>query len=248
VFLFRFLPFFFFLPVFFFFFFFFFSFSFFPCPSPCNNSFEVDSTVGKIKFHEWAGDKWVALFSHPADFTPVCTTELGAIAKLETQFTERNVKLIGLSVDSVDDHKKWVADIEETQGAKVNYPLIADKERNISVAYSMLDVNSATNKDAKGMPFTVRSFFIIDPAKKVRFIATYPASAGRNFFEFLRVIDSLQLTDKHKLATPANWKPGDDAVAVPSLSTPEAEAIFGAPNVTAIKPYLRLVKAAGVKQ
>jgi alkyl hydroperoxide reductase subunit AhpC len=232
----------------FFFFFFFFSFSFFPCPSPCNNSFEVDSTVGKIKFHEWAGDKWVALFSHPADFTPVCTTELGAIAKLETQFTERNVKLIGLSVDSVDDHKKWVADIEETQGAKVNYPLIADKERNISVAYSMLDVNSATNKDAKGMPFTVRSFFIIDPAKKVRFIATYPASAGRNFFEFLRVIDSLQLTDKHKLATPANWKPGDDAVAVPSLSTPEAEAIFGAPNVTAIKPYLRLVKAAGVKQ
>eukprot|EP01108_Squamamoeba_japonica_P009000 TRINITY_DN8237_c0_g1_i1.p1 TRINITY_DN8237_c0_g1~~TRINITY_DN8237_c0_g1_i1.p1 ORF type:complete len:229 (-),score=115.02 TRINITY_DN8237_c0_g1_i1:49-735(-) len=208
--------------------------------------FEVDTTAGKIKFHEFIGDSWVALFSHPKDFTPVCTTELGAVSKLEPQFNERGVKLIGLSVDSVDDHKKWLLDVNETQGTEVKYPMIADKDRVVSKLYGMLDVNTADQVDAKGLPLTVRSFFIIDNNKKVRFIATYPASAGRNFFEFLRVIDSLKHTTHEKIATPANWKPGDDAVAVPSLTTEKAKEIFGADSVTEVKPYLRIVKGDAV--
>lgn len=196
--------------------------------------FEQDSTEGKIKFHKWIGDSWCVLFSHPKDFTPVCTTELGALAKLKKSFDKKNVKVIGLSVDSVADHKKWAGDIEETQGCALNFPLLGDADKKVANLFDMIHPNANDT-------FTVRSVFVIDPNKKVRLILTYPASTGRNFDELLRVIDSLQLTDKYKVATPVNWQDGQDVIIVPSLSDADAEKLF--PNgFKKIKPYLRTVK------
>lgn len=194
--------------------------------------FTQDSSEGPISFHEWAGDSWVVLFSHPADYTPVCTTELGTVAKLKSEFEKRNVKVIALSVDDVDSHKGWICDINETQNTTVNYPILADGDRKVSDLYGMIHPNSLNN-------LTVRSVFIIDPAKKLRLTFTYPASTGRNFDEILRVIDSLQLTDYHQVATPANWKDGDKCVVVPSIPTEEAKTKFPK-GVEEIKPYLRL--------
>ena len=193
--------------------------------------FTQDSTDGPINFHEWAGDSWVILFSHPKDYTPVCTTELGTVARLKGEFDRRNVKCMGLSVDPVDDHHGWAKDIEETQGVALNFPLLADADRTVSNLYGMI------HPDADDT-FTVRSVFIIDGNQKVRLTLTYPASTGRNFDELLRVIDSLQLTDQHKLATPANWKQGDDCIIVPAVSNDEADELFPA-GYTEIKPYLR---------
>ncbi|MBD1942655.1 peroxiredoxin, partial [Coleofasciculus sp. FACHB-712] len=172
--------------------------------------FTQDSTHGQINFYEWAGDSWVVLFSHPADFTPVCTTELGEVARLKPEFDKRNVKAIALSVDDVDSHKGWVGDIEETQSVGLNYPILADPDKKVSDLYDMIHPNAANT-------VTVRSVFVIDPQKKLRLTFTYPPSTGRNFDELLRVIDSLQLTDHYSVATPVNWKEGDDCVIVPSL-------------------------------
>jgi len=195
--------------------------------------FEQDSSLGKIRFHEWLGDSWGVLFSHPADFTPVCTTELGLTAKLKGEFEKRGVKAIALSVDPVDSHQKWISDIEETQACVVNFPIIADADRKVSELYDMIHPNANAT-------LTVRSLFIIDPNKKVRLIITYPASAGRNFNEVLRVIDSLQLTDTHSVATPGNWQDGDDVVIVPSLQDPELIKQKFPKGYKALKPYLRM--------
>ena len=195
--------------------------------------FEQDSSAGRIRFHEWLGHSWGVLFSHPADFTPVCTTELGFTAKLHEQFAERGVKAIALSVDPVDSHLRWIDDINETQQTQVNFPILADADRKVSGLYDLIHPNASDT-------LTVRSLFIIDPHKKVRLIITYPASTGRNFHEILRVIDSLQLTDSHKVATPANWQDGDEVVIVPSLKD-EAEIAQRFPRgYRAVKPYLRL--------
>jgi alkyl hydroperoxide reductase subunit AhpC len=194
--------------------------------------FEQDSTEGRIRFHQWAGNSWVILFSHPKDFTPVCTTELGAVAKLKPEFERRNVKVIGLSVDPLDSHARWVGDIAETQGATLNFPLIADHDRKVSDLYGMIHPNASDT-------FTVRSVFVIDPNKKVRLTLTYPASTGRNFAELLRSIDSMQLTDKFSVATPADWKQGEDVIIVPSVSDEQAKEKF--PNGwKTLKPYLRV--------
>jgi thioredoxin-dependent peroxiredoxin len=195
--------------------------------------FEQDSSEGHIKFHEWLGDKWGVLFSHPADFTPVCTTELGMTAKLKGEFAKRNVKVIALSVDPVESHKKWIGDINETQHTSVNFPIIADGDRKVSTLYDMIHPNASATA-------TVRSLFVIDPNKKVRLTITYPASTGRNFDEILRVIDSLQLTEYHSVATPANWKDGDDVVIVPSLQDPEVLKQKFPKGFKALKPYLRM--------
>lgn len=195
--------------------------------------FTADSTEGTIEFHKWLGDSWGILFSHPKDFTPVCTTELGAVAKLKPEFDKRNVKVIGLSVDSVADHNEWKGDIEETQGVGLNYPLLADPDRKIATAYDMIH-EKADNT------LTVRSVFVIAPDKSVKLTITYPASTGRNFDEILRVVDSLQLTANHQVATPVNWKHGQDVVIVPSLSDEEAGKKF--PGFQTIKPYLRMTK------
>jgi alkyl hydroperoxide reductase subunit AhpC len=195
--------------------------------------FEQDSTIGRIRFHEWLGDSWGVLFSHPADFTPVCTTELGLTAKLKAEFDKRKVKAIALSVDPVDSHQKWIADLEETQRCVVGFPIIADADRKVSELYDMIHPNANAT-------LTVRSLFIIDPNKKVRLVITYPASTGRNFDEVLRVLDSLQLTDHHSVATPGNWKHGDDVVIVPSLQDPAEIARRFPAGYTAVKPYLRL--------
>lgn len=194
--------------------------------------FSQASSVGDISFYDWAGDSWVVLFSHPADYTPVCTTELGTVASLQSEFQQRNVKTIALSVDGVESHKGWINDINETQNTTVNYPILADSDRKVADLYGMIHPNSLNN-------LTVRSVFIIDPNKKLRLTITYPASTGRNFAEILRVIDSLQLTDYHQVATPANWQDGGDCVVVPSISTEEAKVKFPK-GVTEIKPYLRL--------
>lgn len=195
--------------------------------------FEQDSSEGRIQFHQWLGDSWGVLFSHPADYTPVCTTELGFTAKLKEQFSQRDVKAIALSVDSVESHIGWIADINETQSTQVNFPILADADRKVSELYDLIHPNANDT-------LTVRSLFIIDPNKKVRLIITYPASTGRNFHEILRVIDSLQLTDNHKVATPANWQAGDEVVIVPSLKD-EAEIARRFPKgYRAVKPYLRL--------
>lgn len=195
--------------------------------------FVQDSSEGEIKFHQWLGDQWGVLFSHPADFTPVCTTELGLTASLKDEFAKRNVKAIAVSVDPVDSHHRWIEDINETQNTRVNFPILADADRKVAELYDMIHPNANAT-------LTVRSLFIIDPAKKVRLIITYPASTGRNFDEILRVIDSLQLTDNHKVATPGNWKSGDDVVIVPSLQD-EAEIRERFPKgYKAVKPYLRL--------
>jgi alkyl hydroperoxide reductase subunit AhpC len=193
--------------------------------------FTQDSTAGPIHFHEWAGDSWVVLFSHPKDFTPVCTTELGAVAKLKPEFDKRNVNVIGLSVDGVSDHAGWSKDIEETQGAALNFPLIADADRKVSNLYGMIHPNASDT-------MTVRSVYIIGPDKKVKLMLTYPASTGRNFQEILRVIDSLQLTANYKVATPADWQQGGDCIIVPSVSNEEADKLFPQGYKT-LKPYLR---------
>lgn len=197
-------------------------------------NFEQDSTAGKINFHNWLGSSWGILFSHPKDFTPVCTTELGALAKLRPEFDKRNVRILGLSVDTVSDHEKWVDDIEETQGVALNFPLLADPDRKVAVLYNM--IHPAADSTA-----TVRSVFVIDASKKIRLIVTYPASTGRNFDEILRVVDSLQLTDKYKVATPVNWKSGEDVIIVPSLSTADADKLFPTGYRT-VKPYLRVTR------
>jgi alkyl hydroperoxide reductase subunit AhpC len=195
--------------------------------------FEQDSSEGRIRFHDWLGNGWGVLFSHPADFTLVCTTELGFTAKLKDDFAQRGVKVIALSVDPVDSHLRWIDDINETQSTRVNFPIIADADRKVSGLYDLIHPNANDT-------LTVRSLFIIDPNKKVRLIITYPASTGRNFNEILRVIDSLQLTDNHKVATPANWQDGDEVVIVPSLKD-EAEIAQRFPQgYRAVKPYLRL--------
>ena len=194
--------------------------------------FTQDSTDGPIRFHEWADKSWVILFSHPKDFTPVCTTELGMVARLKGEFEMRNCKAIGLSVDPLKDHQGWSKDIEETQGAALNFPLLADADRKVSNLYGMIHPNADDT-------FTVRSVFVIDPQKRVRLTLTYPASTGRNFEEILRVIDSLQLTDKHKVATPANWRLGEDCIIVPSISNAEADKLFPK-GYKEIKPYLRV--------
>jgi len=194
--------------------------------------FTQDSSEGPLSFHQWAGDSWVVFFSHPADYTPVCTTELGTVASLKPQFDQRNVKVLALSVDNAESHKGWIADINETQKTTVNYPIIADGDRKVSDLYGMIHPNSLNS-------LTVRTVFIIDPNKKLRLTITYPASTGRNFAEILRVIDSLQLTDNYQVATPANWKDGEDCVVVPSISTEDAKQKFPK-GVTEVKPYLRL--------
>lgn len=196
-------------------------------------NFKADTTEGPIDFHEWKSGSWAILFSHPKDFTPVCTTELGYTAKLKSEFDKRNVKAIGVSVDSVADHKAWAGDIEETQGTAVNFPLIGDEERKVATLYDMIHPNADNT-------LTVRSVFIIAPDNKVKLTLTYPASTGRNFNEILRVIDSLQLTAKHSLATPVNWRPGEDVIVAPSISDDEARKRFG--DFNAPKPYLRIVK------
>ena len=195
--------------------------------------FTQDSTDGAIRFHEWAGDAWVVLFSHPADFTPVCTTELGRTAALDREFARRGVKPIAVSVDPVASHHSWVKDINETQDCTVNFPILADADKKVATLYDMIHPNSLVNA-------TVRSVFIIDPKKAIRATLTYPASTGRNFDEILRVIDSLQLTDSHKVATPADWKQGDDVVIVPSITDPRELAERFPKGFKALKPYLRL--------
>ncbi|SEI51335.1 1-Cys peroxiredoxin [Azotobacter beijerinckii] len=195
--------------------------------------FEQDSSAGRIRFHEWLGDSWGVLFSHPADFTPVCTTELGFTAKLKEEFAKRNVKAIALSVDPVESHLKWIGDIEETQDVQVNFPILADADRKVSGLYDLIHPNASDT-------LTVRSLFIVDPNKKVRLIITYPASTGRNFHEILRVIDSLQLTDHYKVATPANWQNGEEVVIVPSLQDPDELKQRFPKGFRAVKPYLRL--------
>jgi alkyl hydroperoxide reductase subunit AhpC len=193
--------------------------------------FTQDSTEGPIHFHEWAGNSWVVLFSHPKDYTPVCTTELGAVARLKPEFDKRNVKVIGLSVDPVEDHRGWTKDIEETQKVKLNYPLLADGDRKVANLYGMIHPQASDT-------LTVRSVFVIGPDKKVKLMITYPASTGRNFQEILRVIDSLQLTANHKVATPADWKDGEDCIISPSISNEDAKTMFPK-GFTELKPYLR---------
>lgn len=201
-------------------------------------NFVAITTHGKIDFHEWIGESWVILFSHPKDFTPVCTTELGYMASIENEFTKRNCKLIGLSIDSVEDHNLWKKDIEEVQGTSVNYPLIADENLNIAKLYNMLPADEEPGKSRTAMTnATVRSIFLIDTEKKIRMMLTYPMTTGRNFEEILRVLDSVQLTSKHKVATPANWKKNDKVIIVPALSDDEAKNTFG--EFEKINPYLR---------
>ena len=194
--------------------------------------FEAQTTEGTLRFHQWLGNSWGILFSHPKDFTPVCTTELGEVARLKPEFDKRNTKVLALSVDSVDDHKRWSADIEETQGTRPNYPLIADPDRKIATLYDMIHPNANDT-------LTVRSVYIIGPDKKIKLTLTYPASAGRNFNEILRVLDSLQLTANHSVATPVNWKDGDDVIIVPSVTDAQAKEKFPKGFKT-VKPYLRI--------
>src|SRR5438477_8130203 len=195
--------------------------------------FTAETTEGTIKFHDWIGDKWAVLFSHPRDFTPVCTTELGAVAKLKPEFDKRNVKVIAVSVDDVASHKKWIGDIEETQGTRMNFPILGDADKKVSNLYDMIHPEANDT-------LTVRSVFIIDPNKKVRLMITYPASTGRDFNEILRVVDSLQLTEYHSVATPANWKQGDDCVIVPSLQDPKVLKEKFPKGWTELRPYLRM--------
>lgn len=193
--------------------------------------FTAETTAGIINFHEYLGDSWGVLFSHPADYTPVCTTELGRTAALKDEFAKRNVKVLAVSVDDIDRHHGWVNDINETQNCTVDFPIIADTDRNVATLYDMIHPNASET-------FTVRSLFVIGPDKKVKLSITYPASTGRNFYEVLRVIDSLQLTDKHSVATPADWKHGEDVIIVPAISTEDAEKRFPK-GLKIVKPYLR---------
>ena len=204
--------------------------------------FEADTTEGRIRFHEWIGDSWAVLFSHPKDFTPVCTTELGAMAKLKPEFDRRNVKIIGLSVDPVDSHAKWANDIKETQGYAPNYPLIGDPNLTVAKLYGMLPAEAGSSSQGRTANDnqTVRNVIVIGPDKKVKLVLVYPMTTGRNFDEVLRVIDSMQLTSKHRVATPANWKQGDDVIIAGSVSDEEAKKIYPQ-GWKAPKPYLRIV-------
>lgn len=204
--------------------------------------FEAETTEGKIKFHDWIGDKWAVLFSHPKDFTPVCTTELGTMAKLKPEFDKRNVKLIGLSVDPVENHKKWAKDIEETQGTAPNYPMIGDTKLEVSKLYGMLPATAGLTSDGRTAADnqTVRNVYVIGPDKKLKLMIAYPMTTGRNFDEVLRVIDSLQLTAKHKVATPANWKNGDEVIIAGSVSDDDAKKIYP-DGWKSPKPYIRIV-------
>jgi len=204
--------------------------------------FEADTTQGKIKFHDWIGTSWAVLFSHPKDFTPVCTTELGAVAKLKPEFDKRNVKVIGISVDPVDDHGRWAKDIEETQGAAVNFPMIGDPDLKVAKAYGMLPADTAGGSQGRTAANnqTVRNVFVIGPDKAIKLILVYPMTTGRNFDEIIRVIDSLQLTAGHRVATPADWKQGQDVIIAGSVSDDDAKKIYPG-GWKAPKPYLRIV-------
>jgi len=207
-------------------------------------NFTVASTTSpSFSLYEYIEGKWAVLFSHPADFTPICTTELGAVQRYVPEFEKRNVKVVALSVDPVDKHNEWIKDINETQNVTISYPIVADEKRTAATTYGMLD---QTNINATGLPLTVRSLFVIDPSKKIRLILSYPASCGRNFDEIIRVLDSLQLTDSKKVVTPANWKKGDDVVIAPSVTNDQAKELFG--DFKQLKPYLRLVSAAQVEK
>jgi alkyl hydroperoxide reductase subunit AhpC len=205
-------------------------------------NFKAQTTQGTIDFHEWIGDKWAVLFSHPKDFTPVCTTELGYMAKIEPEFTKRNTKIIGLSIDPVENHSKWAADIEETQGAAVKYPMIGDTDLAVAKLYNMLPAEEPGTSEGRtaATNATVRSVFVIGPDKKIKMMMTYPMTSGRNFDEILRVIDSIQLTAKHKVATPVNWKEGEDVIIAGSVSDDDAKGLFPS-GWKAPKPYLRIV-------
>src|SRR5216684_98477 len=206
-------------------------------------NFTTETTQGPIDFHKWIGDGWAILFSHPKDFTPVCTTELGYMAKLEPQFAKRNTKIIGLIVDPVASHSKWSADIEETQGAKVNYPMIGDPELKVAKLYDMLPADAGNTSEGRtpANNATVRTVFVIGPDKKIKLTLSYPMSTGRNFDEVMRVLNSIQLTSKHKVATPVNWKPGDDVIITTAVSNEEAQQAYPQGFKT-LKPYLRTVK------
>ena len=202
--------------------------------------FTAETTQGRINFHEWVGDGWAILFSHPKDFTPVCTTELGYMAKLKPEFAKRGCKVIGLSIDPVTDHERWAKDIEETQGAAPNYPIIGDSDLEVAKLYDMIHPNAMGGKRTAADNATIRSVFVVGPDKKIKLILTYPMSTGRNFDEVLRVVDSMQLTAKHKVATPVNWKSGEDVIIVPAVSDEEAKQKFPG-GWKAPRPYLRIV-------
>jgi thioredoxin-dependent peroxiredoxin len=204
--------------------------------------FDADTTEGRIHLHEWLGNSWGILFSHPKNFTPVCTTELGTVAGLKSEFDRRNVRILGLSVDPITDHVRWAQDIHEVTGHAVNYPLVGDHDLKVAKLYGMLPADAGESSQGRtaGANQTVRSVFIIDPSKKIRLLLTYPMATGRNFQEILRVVDSLQLTDKHKVATPANWKQGEDVIIVPAVGDEEAKQKFPA-GWKALKPYVRVV-------
>ncbi len=204
--------------------------------------FEAQTTEGRIRFHDWLGDSWGILFSHPKDFTPVCTTELGTMAGLKDEFDRRNVKILGLSVDPVTDHAKWLQDIKDVTGHALNYPLVGDSDLKVAKLYGMLPADAGATSEGRTAVTnqTVRSVFVVDPARKIRLILTYPMATGRNFEEILRVVDSLQLTDRHKVATPANWKQGEDVIIAASVSDEDAKQKFPAGWKT-LKPYVRVV-------
>lgn len=206
-------------------------------------NFQVDTTHGKIDFHEWIGDKWAVLFSHPKDFTPVCTTELGYMASIQSEFDKRNTKIIGLSIDPLPDHEKWLKDVEEVGGSPIRYPVIADTNLHVAKLYNMFPADETGSAEGRTAltNATVRSIFIIGPDKNIKLMMTYPMTTGRNFNEILRVLDSMQLTAKHKVATPVNWQQGEDVIIVPSVSNEEAQKIYPEGWKT-LKPYLRKVK------
>ena len=203
-------------------------------------NFQAATTQGKIDFHQWIGDGWAILFSHPKDFTPVCTTELGYMARLEPEFRKRSCKVIGLSIDAVNDHERWAKDIEETQGSAPNYPIIGDADLNVAKLYDMIHPNAAGGTRTAADNATIRSVFVIGPDKKVKLVLTYPMTTGRNFDEVLRVVDSMQLTARHKVATPVNWKPGEDVIIAGSVSDDEARQKYPE-GWKAPRPYLRIV-------
>ncbi|KXL45218.1 hypothetical protein M433DRAFT_58164 [Acidomyces richmondensis BFW] len=200
-------------------------------------NFKANTTQGPIDFHEFIGDNWVVFFSHPEDYTPVCTTELGAFAKLEPEFAKRGVKLIGLSANTIESHTDWIKDIDEVTGSVLKFPIIDDKERRVAYLYDMIDYQDTTNVDSKGIAFTIRSVFVIDPKKIIRTILSYPASTGRNSAEVLRIVDSLQTGDRYRVTTPIDWLPGDDVIVHPGVKDEEAKIIF--PDYRIVKPYLR---------
>jgi len=203
-------------------------------------NFQAETTKGPIDLHEYIGNNWVVFFSHPEDYTPVCTTELGEMARLAPEFEKRGVKLLGLSANTLGSHEGWIQDIKEVTGSQVEFPIVADKERKVAHLYDMVDYQDTTNVDEKGIAFTIRSVFIIDPKKVIRTILSYPASTGRNSAEILRIVDSLQTGDKNKITTPVNWVPGDDVIVHPSVQGDLAKQLF--PNLRAVKPYLRFTK------